>query len=137
MLKVFCPPTRSDFEGHHLRETPLQNLFGIVVMLVVGWPGYLVLNVTGPAKYRYGKRGYLSFQHIIVVKHSDIRGKNANHFSPYAEFFREEDRAGVLMSIGAWVAAVAAVAQAVRVFGKCVAACHARGSLDHICAYAY
>jgi omega-6 fatty acid desaturase (delta-12 desaturase) len=56
-LQVFCPATRSDFEGHHLRETPLQNLWGIVIMLVVGWPGYLVLNVTGPAKYRYAACG--------------------------------------------------------------------------------
>lgn len=46
-----------------------------------------------------------------------LRGKNANHFSPYAEFFREEDRAGVIMSLGAWVAAAAALVQAFRVFG--------------------
>lgn len=40
-------------------------------MLTVGWmPGYLVFNAAGPAKYR---------------------GKNANHFSPTAVFFKPEE----------------------------------------------
>jgi omega-6 fatty acid desaturase (delta-12 desaturase) len=69
--EVFAPATRTDWAHEMLRETPLAQLWGIIVMLSVGWmPGYLVYNATGPAKYR---------------------GKNANHFSPTAEFFTKED----------------------------------------------
>lgn len=66
--EVFAPATRSDWGREMLRETPLAQLWGIVVMLTVGWmPGYLVFNATGPKKYR---------------------NKNANHFSPTAAFFQ-------------------------------------------------
>jgi len=54
-----------------LRESPIAQAWGIIIMLTVGWmPGYLVWNFTGPAKYR---------------------GKNANHFSPNAVFFKPEE----------------------------------------------
>lgn len=69
--EVFAPATRKDWGSEMLRETPLAQLFGIVIMLTVGWmPGYLVLNASGPAKYR---------------------GLNANHFSPTAAFFKAEE----------------------------------------------
>ena len=68
--EVFAPSTRSDWTDD-LRETPFAMIWGIFLMLTVGWmPGYLVFNATGPAKYR---------------------GKNANHFSPTAEFFTAKD----------------------------------------------
>lgn len=39
--------------GEAITDSPLANAFYIVVMLTIGWmPGYLVLNVTGPAKYK-------------------------------------------------------------------------------------
>ena len=49
-----------------LLESPLYSLIELTLALVVGWMGYLILNLMGPEKYR---------------------GKNANHFSPTAEIF--------------------------------------------------
>jgi len=69
--EVFAPATRTAWAKEMLRETPFAQAWGIFVMLSVGWmPGYLVFNATGPEKYR---------------------GKNANHFSPTATFFKPED----------------------------------------------
>lgn len=76
--EVFAPSTRSDWGAEMLRETPIAHVWGIVIMLTVGWmPGYLVFNATGPKKYR---------------------GKNANHFSPTAAFFEEKDYALIVQS---------------------------------------
>ena len=69
--EVFAPATRSDWGKEMLRESPIAQCWGILVMLTVGWmPGYLVFNATGPGKYK---------------------GKNANHFSPTAVFFKPEE----------------------------------------------
>jgi omega-6 fatty acid desaturase (delta-12 desaturase) len=95
--EVFAPSTRSDWAHEMLRETPLANLWGIVLMLTVGWlPGYLVFNATGPAKYR---------------------GKNANHFSPTAVFFKPDEYWLVVQSNIAFFAAVALLAFCVYTFG--------------------
>ena len=96
--EVFAPSTRMDWANEMLRETPIANLFGIVVMLTVGWiPGYLVFNATGPAKYR---------------------GKNANHFSPTAVFFQKDEYWLVIQSNVAFFAALALVAFACYTFGE-------------------
>lgn len=51
--EVFAPATRSMWGSEMLRESPIAQLWGIFVMLSVGWmPGYLVYNATGPVKYR-------------------------------------------------------------------------------------
>jgi len=69
--EVFCPSTRSEWANEMLRETPLVQAWGIILMLTVGWmPGYLVFNATGPSKYR---------------------GKSVSHFNPKAAFFKPED----------------------------------------------
>lgn len=95
--EVFAPSTRADWAHEMLRETPLANLWGIVLMLTVGWiPGYLVFNATGPAKYR---------------------GKNANHFSPTAEFFKPDEYWLVVQSNFAFFAALALLGFAVYTFG--------------------
>lgn len=76
-----------------LRETPLAQVWGIIVMLTVGWmPGYLVFNATGPAKYR---------------------GKNANHFSPSAEFFEDKERHLIVQTDIAFFSVVALLAHCI------------------------
>ena len=95
--EVFAPATRSDFLPHELRETPLAQALGIITMLTVGWiPGYLVMNFSGPKKYK---------------------GKNANHFSSDAVFFDEEDRELVVSSVNWWIAAFSAVVYAGYTYG--------------------
>jgi omega-6 fatty acid desaturase (delta-12 desaturase) len=102
--EVFAPQTRSDFTVDMIEETPILSALGIIRMLAIGWiPGYLVFNATGPAKYR---------------------GKNANHFSPYAVFFKPEDRAGVSQSVAAWFAAVAIMAYFVYTYGATAVLLH-------------
>lgn len=67
-------------------------------MLTVGWmPGYLVFNATGPKKYR---------------------GKNANHFSPYAAFFKPDERTLIVQSDIAFFMAVALLGYCIHVFGE-------------------
>lgn len=95
--EVFCASTRSDWGKEMLRETPLAHLWGIIIMLTVGWmPGYLIMNATGPSKYR---------------------GKDANHFSPSAAFFKPEEYWLIVQSDIAWVMAFAALAYAIHTFG--------------------
>merc|ERR1711871_339602 len=95
--EVFAPSARKDFMNADLRETPLAQAIGIIIMLTVGWlPGYLVWNFTGPEKYR---------------------GKNANHFSPDAVLFSEADRPLVRCSIAWWMAAFAVLVGSVVHFG--------------------
>jgi omega-6 fatty acid desaturase (delta-12 desaturase) len=96
--EVFAPFTRSDLAQEMLRETPIAQAFGIVVMLSVGWmPGYLLFNATGPAKYR---------------------GKNANHFSPTAEFFTKEDYWLIVQSDIVFFICLGLLAFSIYTFGK-------------------
>ena len=81
-----------------LRETPIANLWGLFVMLSVGWmPGYLVFNATGPVKYR---------------------GKNANHFSPSAVFFKPDEYWLIVQTDIAFFACVGLLGYAIYTFGK-------------------
>ena len=85
--EVFAPATRSDWGKEMLRESPIAQCWGIFVMLTVGWmPGYLVFNATGPGKYK---------------------GKNANHFSPSAVFFKPEEYALIVQTDIAFFTVVA------------------------------
>lgn len=96
--EVFNPSTRTDWGNEMLRETPLANLWGIFVMLSVGWmPGYLVFNATGPSKYR---------------------GKDANHFSPSAVFFKPDEYWLIVQTDIAFFLCVALFIYCVGVFGK-------------------
>lgn len=95
--EVFAPSTRNDWKNDVLRETPLAQLWGIVIMLTIGWmPGYLVFNATGPSKYR---------------------GKNANHFSPEAVFYKNEERPLVVQSDIAFFTSLALLAYCFVTFG--------------------
>jgi omega-6 fatty acid desaturase (delta-12 desaturase) len=95
--EVFAPSTRSDWAKDMLRETPIAQFFGIFIMLTVGWlPGYLVFNATGPAKYR---------------------GKNANHFSPTAAFFRPEEYWLIVQSDIAFFSTVGLLGYAIHTLG--------------------
>lgn len=95
--EVFSPALRSDFKTPEmLRETPIANLWGMFLMLTAGWPAYLTMNLSGPHKYR---------------------GKNANHFSPTAEFFKKEEAGIVAQSVAAWMVAVAILAKSIQSFG--------------------
>jgi omega-6 fatty acid desaturase (delta-12 desaturase) len=81
-----------------LRESPIAQAWGIIIMLTVGWmPGYLVFNFTGPEKYR---------------------GKNANHFSPTAAFFKKEDYWLIVQTDIAFFAAVGLLAAAIYNLGE-------------------
>jgi omega-6 fatty acid desaturase (delta-12 desaturase) len=95
--EVFAPSTRSDWAAELLRETPIANAIGLVIMLTVGWmPGYLVLNMTGPRKYR---------------------GKDVNHFSPTAVFFKPEEYWLIVQTNIAFLTAVALVGVAIYNYG--------------------
>jgi len=95
--EVFAPATRSMWANEMLRETPIANLWGIFVMLSVGWmPGYLVFNATGPVKYR---------------------GKNANHFSPSAVFFKPEEYWLIVQTDIAFFTCVGLLGYAIYTFG--------------------
>ena len=95
--EVFAPATRKDWANEMLRETPIAQLWGIFLMLTVGWmPGYLVWNFSGPSKYR---------------------GKNANHFSPSATFFTAEQYNLIVQSDIAFFMAVGLLGYCIHVFG--------------------
>lgn len=95
--EVFAPSTRADWGTEVIRESPMAQAFGLIIMLTVGWiPGYLVFNVTGPAKYR---------------------GKNANHFSPTAAFFKPEEYWLIVQTDVAFFSVLAGVIYACATFG--------------------
>lgn len=96
--EVFAPSTRSDWAQELLRDTPFAQGLGVVIMLTVGWmPGYLVLNMTGPKKYR---------------------GKNVNHFSPTATFFKPEEFWLIVQTNVAFAAAVSLLAFCIYAYGE-------------------
>lgn len=99
--EVFAPSTRTDWKNgvglDELRDGPIANLLGIIIMLTVGWlPGYLVFGITGPGKYR---------------------GQNVNHFSPTAVFFKPTDYWKVVVSDLGFFAVLGAVGYAIWLFG--------------------
>ena len=60
-------------------------------------PGYLIMNMTGPKKYR---------------------GKNANHFSPTAAFFKPEEYWLIVQTNVAFFMAAALISYCVYSFGE-------------------
>ncbi|OQS02342.1 fatty acid desaturase [Thraustotheca clavata] len=99
--EVFTPSTRSKVEAapdHSLwEESPLYNLYGIFMMLLVGWmPGYLFFNATGPSKYV---------------------GKSKSHFNPYAAFFLPKERLSIWWSDICFVAALVLFGYGVSIYG--------------------
>ena len=95
--EVFAPSTRADWGQEMLRETPIAQAWGIFLMLTVGWmPGYLVFGFTGPAKYR---------------------GKNVNHFSPTAAFFKPEEHDLIVQTDIAFFSVVGLLAYCTYAYG--------------------
>lgn len=95
--EVFVPYTRSDLANDMLRETPLAQLYGITLMLTVGWmPGYLFFNFTGPSKYR---------------------GKDASHFSPSSVLFSKDEYWLIVQSDICFFLAFALLCYSITVFG--------------------
>jgi len=95
--EVFAPSTRAAWGSEMLRETPIAHAFGIVIMLTVGWmPGYLLFNATGPKKYV---------------------GKNVNHFSPTAAFFKPEEYWMIVQTDIAFLASLVVLVLAISTFG--------------------
>lgn len=50
--EVFVPAEGLESWGEAVSESPIAAIFGILRMLIFGWPAYLCCNVTGPRKYR-------------------------------------------------------------------------------------
>jgi omega-6 fatty acid desaturase (delta-12 desaturase) len=76
--EVFVPPTRSDLLGEALSDAPLVHFYHGFLMLIFGWyPGYLIFNLAGPAKYR---------------------NKPNSHFNPNSVLFKDSQRSLVVQS---------------------------------------
>jgi len=93
--EVFIPSTRSAL-GEALAESPISSLWGVVQMLVFGWPAYMFCNAGGPRKYD---------------------NKVADHFSPWSALFLPQHYWLVVQSDIAWLVAVGGVAYAIHLFG--------------------
>lgn len=75
-------------------ESPLASVYGIIMMLTVGWPGYLLFNVTGQ---KYERR--------------------ANHFEPHSPLFRVTERPDIVISDLFIAIVLGAIVYASTVFG--------------------
>jgi omega-6 fatty acid desaturase / acyl-lipid omega-6 desaturase (Delta-12 desaturase) len=84
--EVFVPEEGMDAYSEAVADTPLQALAGIVRMLVIGWPAYLIGNFSGPKKYA---------------------NKPNDHFRPWSALFRGRDAMDVAASDLALAAFVA------------------------------
>ena len=81
-------------EDYQFKETGLVRLFSIVGMLTVGWPLYLIANVSGR---RYERA--------------------ANHFDPYSPIFSKRERLEILVSDAALIAVVTGLTGLAQSFG--------------------
>ena len=70
LLQVFVPPMKgSEADEFSLEQTAPVRLFYIIITLTLGWPMYLVANVSGRPYDRW-----------------------ANHFDPYSPIFSKRER---------------------------------------------
>lgn len=77
LLQVFCPKPKSavgTFDS--LTDNPPGRILKIVLSMAVGWPLYLVINVTGRDDYE----------------------RLASHFDPFSPMFRDSHRLKVIVS---------------------------------------
>jgi len=76
--QVFIPTAYSKMLRDHSlwEDTPIMNLYKTLVMLVLGWPCYLMFNV-------------LSQQ---------FAGERANHFEPWSPLFKDSQRTDIVLS---------------------------------------
>jgi omega-6 fatty acid desaturase (delta-12 desaturase) len=75
-------------------ESPLASVFGMVVMVTVGWPAYLLVNIAG-----------------------NSTKARCNHFEPSSPLFRPSQRRDIIISNIGMVIALGAIAYSVAVFG--------------------
>jgi hypothetical protein len=100
--EVFVPATRGDHGtpagglAEAVEESPLGSWLGIARMLLVGWPGYLLANFSGPAKYR---------------------GQDNSHFSPLSVLYSRRQSPLIVLSDAGLLAAGAAIYAAARTWG--------------------
>ena len=71
-MQVFVPPLKEADDDFSLEKTGPGRLAYIVVTLTLGWPMYLVANVSGRPYDRW-----------------------ANHFDPYSPIFSKRERVEV------------------------------------------
>lgn len=89
---VFVPVTKSNWMKNSpglqdwLNGTFLPSVAGVVVMLTIGWPAYLIANVTG-----------LELE-FAQSKNKNKANQSTHHFNPMSHYFSESDRGLVLMS---------------------------------------
>lgn len=92
---MFVPKAYSEaLEDYQFKETGLVRLFSIVGMLTVGWPLYLIANMSGR---RYDRA--------------------ANHFDPYSPIFSKRERLEILISDAALIAVVTGLTGLAQSFG--------------------
>lgn len=95
--EVFAPPIKEELMDEILLHSPLANLVQIIIMLTIGWmPGYLLLNATGPRKYK---------------------GLSNSHFNPNSALFSPKDRLDIIWSDIGFFVALACVVYACVQFG--------------------
>ena len=75
LLQVFVPPLKEADDDFSLALTGPARLAYIVITLTLGWPMYLVANVSGRPYDRW-----------------------ANHFDPYSPIFSKRERVEVSLS---------------------------------------
>lgn len=87
---VFIPPKHDHVlsVSETVRESPLGSLWGIFLMLSIGWPAYLAINIAGQD---YGRR--------------------ASHFEPSSPMFRPSDASDIVVSdLGVFITFVGVLA---------------------------
>ena len=92
---VFVPESKDKASpvSEAINESPIVSTFMIIVMLTLGWPGYLLANMAGQ---KYSRR--------------------ANHFEPSSPLFRPADASDIVFSDFGVILALGAVGYAVHVF---------------------
>jgi len=73
--QVFVPTTRSKFVADEFNDVPLMIFAKLARMFLVGWPAYLIMNVSGQTYERW-----------------------ANHFSPDSPLFEKKHRLDIILS---------------------------------------
>lgn len=74
--EVFVPNTKSAFK-ESISESPIANAITFLIMITFGWPGYLIANFSGPAKYA---------------------NKSNSHFNPFSALFPDKYRIRIVLS---------------------------------------
>jgi len=89
---VFVPVTKSTWAKNTpgiqdwLNGTFVPSVIGVVAMLTIGWPAYLIANVTG-----------LELE-FAQSKNKGKATQSVNHFNPFSHYFGSSERNLVLLS---------------------------------------